>query len=280
MNTTLLIMAAGMGSRFGGIKQIAPLGPNGEIILDYSIYDAVKAGFDKAVFVIRKDIEKDFREAIGKRIEKKINVEYAFQDLNDLPDGFTLPDGRTKPWGTAHAVRAARDVVNEPFGVINADDYYGQNSYKVLCDYLKAEAKTCMVGFELKNTLSESGTVSRGICDVVDGNLKSVVEHTAIPFENEFPMGTMASMNMWGFNPSIFAEIENQFDGFLKNLSNPQKDEFFLPGVVDKLIKEKDEKVAVLPTNDKWYGVTYKEDTPYVKAAFELFHKEGLYNGI
>ncbi len=278
--TTLVVMAAGMGSRFGGLKQIAPVGPNGEIILDFSVYDAAKAGFDKTVFIIRRDIEKDFREIAGKRIEKMIDVDYVFQDMDDLPKGFSVPDGRTKPWGTGHAVYCTRNTVDSPFALINADDYYGQKSYKILHDNLVANNENCMVGFSLGNTITENGTVSRGVCEVSDGFLTGVVEHTALDKNSGIPLDTIVSMNMWGLLPSVFDDIASDFVKFLENLDNPLKGEFFIPFVVDNMIKSKGEKVRVLETDEKWYGVTYKEDKETVVEAMKKLVKDGYYDGI
>ncbi|MBE7023425.1 MAG: nucleotidyltransferase [Ruminococcaceae bacterium] len=278
--TTLVVMAAGMGSRFGGLKQIAPVGPNGEIILDFSVYDAAKAGFDKTVFIIRRDIEKDFREIAGKRIEKMIDVDYVFQDMDDLPKGFSVPDGRTKPWGTGHAVYCTRNTVDTPFALINADDYYGQKSYKILHDNLVANNENCMVGFSLGNTITENGTVSRGVCEVSDGFLTGVVEHTALDKNSGIPLDTIVSMNMWGLLPSVFDDIASDFVKFLENLDNPLKGEFFIPFVVDNMIKSKGEKVRVLETDEKWYGVTYKEDKETVVEAMKKLVKDGYYDGI
>ncbi len=278
--TTLVVMAAGMGSRFGGLKQIAPVGPGGEIILDFSVYDAVKAGFDKTVFIIRRDIEKDFREIAGRRIEKMTDVEYVFQDMDTLPEGFSVPDGRTKPWGTGHAVYCTKDVIDNPFALINADDYYGQKSFKLIHDSLVDNGQTCMVGFNLGNTITENGTVARGICDVQDGILKGVVEHTDLDKNSGIPLDTIVSMNMWGLLPSIYDDIEADFIKFLNNLKNPLKDEFYIPFVVDNMIQTKGEIVRVLETDDKWYGVTYKEDKDTVVEAMKKFVKDGYYDGI
>lgn len=278
--TTLVVMAAGMGSRFGGLKQIAPVGPNGEIILDFSVYDAVKAGFDKTVFIIRRDIEKDFREIAGRRIEKMTDVDYVFQDMDYLPDGFSVPGGRTKPWGTGHAVFCCENMVDTPFALINADDYYGQKSYKILHDNLVAKDETCMVGFSLGNTITENGTVSRGVCDVQDGILKSVVEHTDLDKNSGIPLDTIVSMNMWGLLPSVFQSVREDFVKFLGNLSNPMKEEFYIPFVVDNMIRTKGEKVRVLETDEKWYGVTYKEDKDTVVDAMKKFVEDGYYDGI
>lgn len=280
MDTTLVVMAAGMGSRFGGLKQIAPIGPKGEIILDFSLYDAKEAGFNKAVFIIKKEIEKDFRECIGKRIEKMIDVEYVFQETNKIPEEFMSLSGRAKPWGTGHAVLCARDAVKTPFAVINADDYYGKEAFRLIHDHLVGEGNTCMVGYKLINTLTENGTVSRGVCEIEDGCLKSVTEHTALDKNSGLPDSTIVSMNMWGFKPSIFDTIEKDFNIFLKNLSNPEKEEFYLPSIVDKMIKEENEKVTVMPTDEKWYGVTYKDDAEKVSEALKNLIDRGLYNGI
>ncbi|KEZ85669.1 nucleotidyltransferase [Clostridium sulfidigenes] len=278
--TTLVVMAAGMGSRFGNLKQLEPVGPNGEIILDFSIYDAVKAGFSKVVFIIKKEMEKDFRHVIGKRIEKIIDVDYAFQTLDKIPQGCFIPNNRSKPWGTGHAVICAKSAVSTPFMVINADDYYGSHSYKIVGDYLSQNKGMCMAGFRLKNTLTENGTVSRGLCEIEKGYLKSVVEHTSIDKNSGIPLDSMVSMNMWGFDIDIFNVLEQEFTVFLKNLKNPLKDEFYLPSVVDNMIKTQSAKVKVLETLDKWYGVTYKEDLPTVKNAINQMIREGLYHGI
>lgn len=281
MDTTLLVMAAGMGSRFGGLKQIAPMGKNGEIILDFSVYDAIKAGFNKAVFIIKKEIEHDFREAAGKRIEKMIDTEYVFQQIDSkLPEGFSVPDCRTKPWGTGHAVLCAKDAVTTPFAAINADDFYGRKSFELIHSALTGGSEICMAGFRLGNTLTENGTVSRGVCEL-DGNiLKSVTEHTALDKNCGMPMDTVVSMNMWGFVPKIFDELETRFADFLANLTNPEKEEFFLPFVVDDLIKNCGQKVDAYISDDKWYGVTYKDDTPTVRAALQKLMEEGYYDGI
>ncbi len=280
MDTTLVVMAAGMGSRFGGLKQIAPIGPKGEIILDFAIYDAKEAGFNKAVFIIKKAIEKDFRECIGKRIEKMIDVEYVFQETDKIPEKFSELSKREKPWGTGHAVLCARDAVKTPFAVINADDYYGKEAFRLIHDHLVNEGNTCMVGYKLPNTLTENGTVSRGVCEIEDGFLKSVTEHTALDKNSGLPDSTIVSMNMWGFKPSIFDTIEKDFNNFLSNLSNPEKEEFYLPFIVDKMIKENGEKVTVMPTNEKWYGVTYKDDAKKVSDALKILIDKGLYDGI
>lgn len=264
---TLVVLAAGMGSRFGGLKQLQPVGKNGEFILDYSISDAVNAGFNKVVYIIKKEHEEDFRNTIGKRTEKIIKTEYAYQDINDLPDGFSVPDGREKPWGTGHALLCAKDKVTSPFAVINADDYYGTNSMKILADALLDGTPACMVGFKLGNTLSENGTVSRGVCEAKDGYLTKVTEHTALDKNSGIPLDTLVSMNMWGLQPSIFDELEKGFVEFLKNLDNPLKGEYFLPGLIDSMISRGMIEVKMLTTDEKWYGMTYKEELDLVKQA-------------
>lgn len=278
-NATLVVMAAGMGSRFGGLKQITPIGPNGEIIIDFSVYDAIHSGFSKVVFIIKKAIEHDFREAVGKRIEKMTDVEYVFQELDKIPTGFSIPEGREKPWGTGHAILCAKDAVKTPFAAINADDYYGKNGYKIIHDYLTKNKKMCMVGYKLGNTLTENGTVTRGVCDTdKDGYLTSVTETFSLDKNSGIPLDTTVSMNMWGFGTNIFDELESGFEKFLSNLENPLKGEFLLPCIVDGMIKNYGEKVKVLTTDDKWYGVTYKEDVEPVKIAIKKLVDEGLYN--
>lgn len=277
-NATLVVMAAGMGSRFGGLKQITPIGPNGEIIIDFSAYDAIHSGFTKVVFIIKKAIEHDFREAAGKRIEKMTDVEYVFQELDKIPSGFSVPAGREKPWGTGHAILCAKNAIKTPFAVINADDYYGKEAYRIIYDYLIKNKKICMVGYKLGNTLTENGTVTRGVCETDDGYLTSIVETFSLDKNSGIPLDTTVSMNMWGFDTNIFDELEFGFEKFLGNLENPLKSEFLLPCIVDNMIKEKGEKVKVLTTNDKWYGVTYKEDVEPVKTAIKKLVDEGLYN--
>lgn len=298
--TALVIMAAGIGSRFGGgIKQLTSFGPNGEIIMDYSIYDAIKAGFNKIVFVIRRDLEKDFREIIGNRIEKKIEVEYAFQELNDLPEGFTVPEGRRKPWGTGQAILACREIVKEPFAVINADDYYGKEAFVLVHDYLVEQEKqidgvfpVCMAGFVLKNTLSDHGGVTRGVCRVDEnGELAGVDETrniikipggaavlqedgTQLPISSE----NLVSMNMWGFTPDFIEELKTGFVKFLSGLDeNAEKAEYLLPTIIDQMLKKQQAQITVLKTTDKWFGVTYKEDVPTVIADFKRLLEEGVY---
>lgn len=287
--TTLVIMAAGMGSRFGGLKQITPIGPKGETILDFSIYDAKKGGFDNLVFIIKKEIEKDFREIVGKKAEKVLNTLYVFQELENMPRGFSLPPGRVKPWGTAHAVLQCADKVNTPFAVINADDFYGQSTYKIINAHLKTakDYDYCMAGFLLKNTLTENGTVARGICEIENGYLKSIVERTKIKdmkysdngfVWNKLPDNTIASMNMWGFTPTIFGALEQGFEQFLVTIEDNQKSEYFLPFAVDGLLAQKAATVKVLPTYEKWYGVTYKDDLPFVREGIKRLSERGLYD--
>ena len=277
MNTELLIMAAGMGSRFGGWKQIEPIGPNGEIILDFSVYDAVKAGFNKAVIVIKKAIEKEFREACGKRIEKMIDVEYVFQELDKLPNGYQVPEGRVKPWGTGHAVLCAAEKITSPFAVINADDFYGQTSYQLIHDWLVANEGMCMVGYQLGNTLTENGTVSRGVCEVERGKLVSVTEHPALDKNCGIPLDTIVSMNMWGLDTGVFPYLQKAFEQFLSGRINEPKSEFYLPSAVSKRIAAENMTVSVLETAEKWYGVTYREDMPSVREAMARFIDGGLY---
>lgn len=277
MSAELVIMAAGMGSRFGGLKQASPIGANGEMIIDYSVYDAKNAGFDKAVIVIRKDIESDFRAMAGRRIEKMIDTEYVFQELSDLPGGFSCPEGREKPWGTAHAVFAARNAVKNPFLVINADDYYGRTVYKKMFESLTKKGGMSMAGYRLSNTLSENGSVSRGICTVRDGYLLKVEEMTDITPDTDLSPETVVSMNMWGLDTGIFGYIEKKLELFLKEHINEPKSEFFLPSVISERMREENLKVRVEMTDEVWYGVTYKEDAPKVHAALTALTEKGLY---
>lgn len=298
--TALVIMAAGIGSRFGGgIKQLEPVGPSGEIIMDYSIHDALEAGFDRIVFIIRRDLEKDFKEIIGNRIEKIAPVAYAFQEMNDLPEGFTVPEGRQKPWGTGQAVLSIRGIVEEPFVVINADDYYGKEAFVKLHDYMVNEMDEdspvydiCMGGFILSNTLSENGGVTRGVCEVgEDGILKKVTETYNI---TKTPDGLTASdregnpaqvreeqhvsMNMWGLPASFIGELEAGFPEFLSNIkAGDLKSEYLLPTIIDQMIHTGKANVKVLETRDKWFGVTYKEDKATVMEAIRGLVNEGLY---
>ncbi len=295
---TLVIMAAGMGSRYGGLKQIDPVGPNGEIIMDYSIYDALKAGFGKIVFVIKEDFQEVFKERIGDRIEKLVDTSYVFQKIDDIPYGVQVPEGRVKPWGTGHAVLSCRNAVDTPFAVINADDFYGASTFRLLNDYLTSGADTqgmyrySMAGFILENTLSDHGHVARGVCNVdSEGYLQEIHERTNIQKFGEkakysddgqnwveIPKNSIVSMNTWGFTPSIFEELEARFNAFFNdNSSNLLKAEYFLPEVVDSLISEKKARVKVLPSKDRWYGVTYQEDKPLVKNAISNFIEQGVY---
>ena len=288
-DATLVVMAAGMGSRFGGLKQIEPVGPGGQAIIDFSVYDAKQAGFNKVVFIIKHEIEKEFKEIVGSRIEKMIDVDYAFQELDMLPEGFVCPEDRVKPWGTAHAIYCARNVVDTPFAVINADDYYGKGAYQKMYNHLKEQkGDFCMVGFRLQNTLTENGTVSRGICDVKDGNLTAVVERTKIldckyteDDENwvELPPDCIVSMNMWGFTPDIFNYIENDLKEFFAEKINVPKVEYYLPTVVSNVINRGQKDVAVLVAEDRWYGVTYKEDKEGVVTALTEKINNGEYEG-
>ena len=288
---TLVVMAAGMGSRFGGLKQIEPIGKNGEVILDFSVYDAIEAGFSKVVFVIKHEIEKDFKEIIEKRIAKKVKVEYAYQEVTKLPDGYICPADRTKPWGTAHAILCCKDIVNEPFAVINADDYYGKSAFKQMADFLMSnENDYSMVGFRLQNTLTENGHVSRGVCEIENGILQSVTERTKIMdckyTEDDgkswtaLDPDTVVSMNLWGFTPDIFGYIEEDFKKFLDERINEPKSEYYLPSVVSSLIERNEKQVKVLIAEDKWYGVTYKEDKEKVVSAIVAKMDSGEYDNI
>jgi dTDP-glucose pyrophosphorylase len=276
---TLLVMAAGMGSRYGGLKQIDPVGPNGETIIDYSIYDALRAGFGKLVFIIRHDIEAQFREIIGARFEKRIAVEYVFQELDKLPPGFAVPPGRAKPWGTTHAILMAADAVREPFAAINADDFYGAEGYRLLAQHFASGSPDyAMVGFILRNTLSDFGSVARGVCRV-DGNglLQTVAELTKIERDGDAAKNTDAagqitrltgdeavSMNMWGFTPALFSQLQTGFDAFLKKSGMELKSENYIPSAVNELVVAGQARVKVLRTGDSWFGVTYREDRPRV----------------
>ncbi len=298
--TALVIMAAGIGSRFGGgIKQLEPVGPSGEIIMDYSIHDALEAGFDKIIFIIRKDLEKDFREIIGNRIEKIAHVEYAFQEMDDLPEGFSVPEGRKKPWGTGQAVLAARDLIHEPFLVINADDYYGKEGFRIIHDYMVNEMKEdgetydmCMAGFILSNTLSENGGVTRGVCTVGEGGYLTKVTETYNIYRDADGMHASdndgnpvtveacqhVSMNMFGLPASFVKELEKGFPEFLSNVREGDlKAEYLLPSIIDGCIHDGKARVRVLETQDKWFGVTYKEDKPAVVASIRKLVDAGVY---
>ena len=295
----LVIMAAGMGSRYGGLKQIDPIDEQGHIIMDFSIYDAIQAGFEEVIFIIKKENEADFKAAIGNRIEQYIKVQYAYQKLDDIPEGFTVPEGRQKPWGTGHAILSCRDLIDGPFAVINADDYYGQDAYKVLYEFLSTHQdnekyRYCMVGYQVENTLTENGHVARGVCEIDEDNmLVTINERTRIERREDMvayteddgetwiaiPEGSTVSMNMWGFSKSLIQELEDTFPRFLaKNIEeNPLKCEYFLPTVVDKLIKNGKATATVLPSTARWYGVTYKEDKAVVVNAIQRLKDEGVY---
>ena len=288
---TLIVMAAGMGSRFGGLKQMEPIGPGGEALLDFSVYDAKRAGFTKVVFVIKHAIEKEFKEIVGSRIEKKIKVEYVFQEIDDLPNGLVPPAERTKPWGTTQAILCCRDVVKEPFAVVNADDYYGRSAFDKIAAFLKEDNDDyAMVGFKLINTLTDNGHVSRGVCEVEDGELKGIVERTKIKdckfteddgeTWTDLSPDTLVSMNLWGFKPDFFDYLDRDFKKFLAEKINIPKSECLLPGTVANIISRKDKKVKVLIADDRWYGVTDKEDKPKVVEAIGKMVADGLYEGI
>ena len=293
---TLVIMAAGMGSRYGGLKQIDPVGDNGEIILDYSVYDAIEAGFDKVIFVIKHEIEEDFKAIMQGKFEDKIKVDYAYQNISNLPEGYTAPEDRVKPWGTGHAVLACEGMIDGPFAVINADDYYGKETFSLIYNELKntkADNEFCMVGFKVENTLTENGHVARGVCQTnADGYLTDIVERTKIAIRDgkimfteddgeswtELQRGSTVSMNCWGFSNMMLTELKARFAAFLdRNKDNMLKCEYFLPFVVDELLKEGKVSVKVLDTTEKWYGVTYKEDKQAVVDALRNKVAQGVY---
>lgn len=295
----LVIMAAGMGSRYGGLKQIDPVDAKGRIIMDFSIYDAKRAGFEKVIFIIKKEQEDLFREAVGDRVSEYMEVAYAYQEINNIPAGFEVPEGRVKPWGTAHAVYSCKDMIDGPFAVINADDYYGREAFQLIYDYLETHEdddkfRYTMVGYKLCNTVTENGYVSRGVCEMNEaGELIGIQERTRIEHHEDgiafteddgatwthLDDDTTVSMNMWGFSRSILDEIEKGFPAFLEKglKENPMKCEYYLPGVVSDLLGEDRATVAVLKSADKWYGVTYKEDKPVVMEAIRKMEEEGLY---
>ena len=296
MKPTLFVLAAGMGSRYGGLKQLDGLGPHGETIMDYSIYDAIKSGFGKVVFVIRKDFEADFREKILSKYEGHIPVEVVFQAVTDLPDGFVCPPERVKPWGTNHALLMGKDVINEPFAIINSDDYYGRNSFEVMAAELSSlpECSTnhySMVGFKVGNTMSESGTVSRGVCETINGNLTGVVERTSIGYDEnhditftdengvvqKLTFDTPVSMNFWGFTPDYFKYSQDYFVKFLQENIDKPKSEFFIPTLVNELVQSGKSQVKVLTTESKWFGVTYSADRQGVVDKFAELHATGVY---
>lgn len=295
----LVILAAGMGSRYGGLKQIDPIDKHGNKIIDFSIYDAIRAGFKKVIFIIKRENEEDFRTCIGDTVSKYIDVEYVFQDLNNVPENFVIPEGRVKPWGTAHAIYCCRNVIDGPFAVINADDYYGQSAFQTLYDFLTTHEddtkyRYAMVGYELGNTLTDNGSVARGCC-ITDQNgyLVNIAERTQIEKKNggaaytedggatyvPIPLETLVSMNMWGFMPSIIKELGAALDDFFANgvESNPLKAECFLPIEVDKLLQKGKATVEVLSSKDKWFGVTYKEDKPFVVESIQNLKDQGVY---
>ncbi len=296
-NPTLVVMAAGIGSRYGGLKQIDPIGPNGEIIIDYSIYDALRAGFANVVFIVRDEIRKQFSAHIGEKLVGRCDVSYVIQRLDDLPGGYAVPEGRSKPWGTAHAIYACRDVIDAPFAVINADDFYGRDAYRLLYDYLVqasddgAPYDYCMVSYLLGKTLTKSGYVARGVCTVGDDDyLIEIHERKHIELLNGEPRYTEdgenwvsvspdapVSMNMWGFTPSLISELEPRFGRFLAVMSDPNKDEYLLPEVVGELLIEKRARVKVLPTQEQWFGVTYREDRPRVQEEIRALIEKGIY---
>ncbi len=284
MKTTLVLMAAGMGSRFGGLKQMTPVGPGGEFLMDFSAYDAKAAGFDKVVFVIKKEMEEDFNKIIGERVKKYIDIDYVFQTTDDLPEG------RQKPWGTGHAILCCREKVDTPFAIINADDYYGKKGYIEINNFLQSAGKGefAMVGYDLNQTTSDNGTVTRGVCKTKDGYLDSIRETSGIKDSaycedgvNVIPLpeDTIVSMNLWGFTPEIFDHLDSEFKKF-KTEANLQKDEFLIPSVVDTLIKNGTATVKMLRSGDRWYGMTYRDDLETVKQAMKDFCDKGMYNGI
>jgi len=309
MNTTLLVLAAGMGSRYGGLKQMDPMGPNGETVLDYSVFDAVRAGFTRVIFVIRKDFADDFKAKIGDKFSDKIEVLYAYQDLNDLPEGFSLPEDRTKPWGTTHAILAARELIDSPFAVINADDFYGADAYQRIADYFNshytddsgtlashtnknsAKEHFCMVGYHLSNTLSEHGHVNRGICSTENGFLIDVEEHTEIQIDGDgtcrgnnltsqrvdISPDAIVSMNFWGFTPKLMLHLEEHFINFLKERGSEMKSECYIPTVVDDLIKAGLADCKALKTSSSWFGVTYPDDKQVCVESLEALISKGAY---
>lgn len=295
MKPTLFVLAAGMGSRYGGLKQLDPLGPHGETIMDYSIYDAIQSGFGKVVFVIRKDFEADFRQKILSKYEGHVPVEVVFQSTDALPEGYTCPADRSKPWGTNHAVLMGKDVIKEPFAVINADDFYGRDAFRVMAEELQRprdrKGDYCMVGFRVGNTMTENGSVARGVCETKDGLLTSVVERTAISYdpqgnivftdengqEQQLAPNTPVSMNLWGFTPDYFDYSEREFKKFLDKDINTPKAEFFIPLAIDALINSGEATVKVLDTDSRWFGVTYSADRPGVVEKFAELHRSGLY---
>ena len=296
MSVSLVVMAAGLGSRYGGMKQIAPVDPYGHILMDYSIYDALRAGFDRVVCIIKPEMREDFYDVIGRRLEKHIEVQYAYQRLDNLPAGYGVPQGRTKPWGTAHALLCAKEQIDAPFAVINADDFYGRDAFAAIAGFLREKhsaGEHAMVGYRIENTLTENGHVARGVCETdADGFLRSVTERTHIePREGGaaftedgerftfVPAGTIVSMNLWGFQPGVMEEIDRRFAPWLDETLpvNPLKGEYFLPLIPNALIHEGKGSVRVLSTHEKWYGVTYHDDMPKLSAALAGMRAEGVY---
>jgi len=286
-NITLLVMAAGMGSRYGGLKQLDAVGPGGETIIDYSVYDAIRAGFNKVVFIIRKDFEQEFTSQITDKYAGKIQVEFAFQDLHDLPDGFTCPEGREKPWGTGHAILTAADLIHEPFVAINGDDFYGLESFEVVAKYYQSGRSTfSMVAFQLGKTLSEFGGVTRGLCTVKDGLLDTVIETGELRQSDhgissdrdiELDGNEPVSMNVWGFTPDLFDYLQSMFVDFLEKEGNEMKSEYLIPFVVNDLIRSGQKKVHVLRSNAAWFGVTYKKDRTFVLGEIQKLIQMGVY---
>ena len=280
-------MAAGMGSRYGGLKQLDPVGPSGETIIDYSVYDAIRSGFNKIVFIIRKDFEKEFRSQITDKYQDRIKVEFAFQDLNDLPQGFTCPEGRVKPWGTGHAILTASELIQEPFVAINGDDFYGYESFKIVADYYQGEGATfSMVAFQLDKTLSEFGGVTRGLCTVRTDLLDTVVEtgdlmrtEDGISSDRDIELdgSETVSMNVWGFTPDLFKHLKAMFIDFLEKEGSEMKSEYLIPTVVNNLIRSGQKQVHVLRTSSKWFGVTYKEDKPFVSQQIQELIDDDTY---
>jgi NDP-sugar pyrophosphorylase family protein len=297
MNPTLVVLAAGMGSRYGGLKQMDPMGPNGETVLDYSVFDAIRAGFGRVVFIIREDFADAFKQGVGARFADKIQVDYVFQDLQDLPPGFSVPEGRTKPWGTSHAVRAARHAVKEHFSVINADDFYGRDAYARAAQFFAnlpqgTTDEIAMVGYPLENTLSDHGHVNRGICRIHEnGNLTSVEEYLDIERESDglvrgnalngqrlvVPAGSLVSMNFWAFGPAFFNQLESAFTRFLESSGSELKSECYIPTVVDQLIQSGQAHCPVLSTTSQWFGVTYPDDKPFVVESIATLIRNGDY---
>jgi NDP-sugar pyrophosphorylase family protein len=292
MKTTLIIMAAGMGSRYGGLKQMDSLGPNGETLIEYAVFDAIKAGFSNIIFVIRRDFETEFKQQIGSRFETRVQIDYAFQELDSLPAGYALPEGRTKPWGTAHAILTCQHLVSGPCAVQNADDFYGAPAYQTIHSALLTlqDQQSCMVGYSLHNTLSDHGHVSRGICQLENGHLKNITERTHIQrqannqivyLENDqphpLPQEAICSMNFWGFSVAFVQQLENQFIQFLDRAENPLTAEWYIPTVVANQMAAHQTHVQVLTCDSPWFGITYADDKPYVQQALKRLHQAGQY---